>query len=78
MAKTKRPKQASGSRSTFRRPSSYKINGTTITTIRLSDEVSLAASLRAAKMGLTRTEYIETLLRKDLGMGATRADTVFG
>ena len=62
----------------FRRPSYYRINGTTITTIRLSDEVRLAADIRAADLGVTRTEYVETLLRRDLGMGATRAETVFG
>lgn len=43
---------------------------TTITSMRLSASVLKAATGKAAKLGVSRTHYVEQLLRRDLKMEA--------
>ena len=55
---------------------SKKQSRTTRTTMRLTVEIMEAARKKAERLGLSRTQYVEALVRKDLGMEAvdTNAD----
>ena len=52
------------------------------TTMRLTTLVMQAASEKAARLGVSRTKYVEALVRKDLGLDAVgikaQRNSVFG
>jgi hypothetical protein len=51
-------------------------NGTVITSMRMSKEVMDAATERANALGLSRTLYVENVLRKELGLTTVPTSSV--
>lgn len=49
---------------------------TTITSMRLPTPLMKMATKKAAKVGLSRTQYVEQLIRKDLGVEGVDLDAV--
>jgi hypothetical protein len=46
--------------------------------MRLTMAVMDAAGKKAARLGLSRTKYVEALVRKDLGLEAIETSEIFG
>lgn len=59
-----------------------KTSRTSRTTMRLTITVMKAARDKAARLGLSRTQYVEALVRKDLGLEAIETNvqsaSIFG
>jgi len=51
---------------------------TTVTTMRLPPDLLAKVSKKAEKKGLSRTQYVEQLIRRDLGMETVLDAPIFG